>query len=214
MTAADSSNQLPSVMEDPSVQKVAKVYAVSLLDAASKTGEVDSAIEEFSSFVQDVLNAQPEFERLLCTSMTSLEAKLGLIDRVLAPRATPLFVSLLKVLAHHERLDIVRAVHAAAVLEYERRTGRVRVQVTSAVPLSASVLESLQQRLAQSMAATPILLPAVDPQLLGGLVIRVGDTVYDGSVRNRLRQLRGKLRERCLNEVQRGRDRFSHPAGN
>lgn len=214
MAAADSSNQLSSVMEDPSVQSVARVYAVSWLEAAAKTGEVDAALEEFTSFVQDVLSAQPEFERLLCTSITSQDAKLGLIDRVLVPRATPLFVSLLKVLALHERMDIVRAVHAAAVLEQERRTGRVRVQVTSAAPLSAAALESLQQRLSQSMAATPILLTAVDPQLLGGLVIRVGDTVYDGSVRNRLRQLRGKLRERCLNEVQRGRDRFSHSAGN
>ena len=46
----------------------------------------------------------------------------------------------------------------------------------------------------------------------GALVL--GDTVYDGSMRSRLQQLRARLRERCLNEVQRGRDRFRHPEGN
>jgi F-type H+-transporting ATPase subunit delta len=212
--SAEPLPQSRSVMDDPTVQSVAKVYAVGLLEAAEKAGGAAGVVEEFGSFLTEVLDRHPDFERLLCTSITSQEAKLSLIDRVLAPRGTPLFVNLLRVLAKHERLEIVRGVHAAVVREQERRAGQIRVQVTSATPLSAEALESLRARLAQTMSASPLLEPVVDADLLGGLVIRVGDTVYDGSVRNRLRQLRGKLRERCLNEVQRGRDRFSHSAGN
>ncbi|MCA9036130.1 MAG: F0F1 ATP synthase subunit delta, partial [Planctomycetaceae bacterium] len=48
----------------------------------------------------------------------------------------------------------------------------------------------------------------------GGLIIQVGDTVYDSSLRSRLQQLRGRLVEKALNEIQSGRDRFSHTEGN
>lgn len=213
MAASDNASP-SSVMEDPSVQSVAKVYAVSLLDAAAKQGQVDAILEEYGSFLTEVLSPYPDFERLLTGQMTSLEDKLRLIDRVVASQGSPLLVNTLKVLARHSRLELVRAVYAVAVQEQERRMGRVRVRVTSAVPLSDASLDGLKQRLAQTLAADPIVESVVDPQLLGGIVIRVGDTIYDGSVRNRLRQLRGQLRERCLNEIQRGRDRFSHSAGN
>ncbi|MBI1347883.1 ATP synthase F1 subunit delta [bacterium] len=211
-TNESSASQFATV--DPSTLAVAKVYAVAFINAAAKDQSVDAALEEFGSLLDDVLTPHPDFETLLCGTMTSLETKLAMIDKVIAPRATPLLVSTLKVLARHERLSLVRAVFLAAQLEQEHRTGRVRVQVTSAAPLSESELQGLRDRLSQTLSAEPILLTALDPELLGGLVIRVGDTVYDGSVRNRLKQLRGQLRQRCLNEVQRGRDRFSHSAGN
>lgn len=211
MTAATAST---SVTEYPAVQSVARVYAQGLLDAAAKHGEVDGVLEQLGSLIADVLTPHPDFERLLCTQLTSQEEKLRLIDKVLASQGSPLLINSLKVMARHDRLDLLRQVQAAAILLNEQRQGKVRVRVTSAAPLSAEALESLRQQLSQSLQADPIVESAVDPELLGGLVIRVGDTVYDGSVRNRLRQLRGKLRERCLNEVQRGRDRFSHSAGN
>lgn len=210
----DIQTKVPSVLEDPSVQSVVKVYAVALLDAAQKEGGVDAAIEEFGSFVEDVLTPQPLFERVLCGAMTSADDKVRLLDKVIGGRATPLFANFLKVLVKHGRIDLVRPIWQSVQLEQESRSGKVRVRVTSAQPLSPTVLNQITERLASSLAAAPIVETTVDPQLVGGLVIRVGDTVYDGSVRNRLKQLRGRLRERCLNEVQRGRDRFSHSAGN
>jgi F-type H+-transporting ATPase subunit delta len=210
----DLQTKVPTVLEDPSAQTVAKVYAVALLDAAAKEGGIDAVVEEFGSFIADVLAPQPMYETLLCGAMTSLDDKLQLIDKVLTGRGSPQFVNFLKVLTRHGRIDLVQAIWRATQLEQESRSGKVRVKVTSARPLSESALKSISERLAQSLAAVPLVETVVDPQLVGGLVIRVGDTVYDGSVRNRLKQLRGRLRERCLNEVQRGRDRFSHSAGN
>ncbi|HUQ70272.1 MAG TPA: ATP synthase F1 subunit delta [Planctomycetaceae bacterium] len=212
--SADLQTKVPTVLEDPSAQSVAKVYAVSLLDAAAKEGGVDAVVEEFGSFVNDVLAPQPMYEKLLCGAMTSMDDKVQLIDKVVAGRGSPLFVNFLKVLVRHGRIDLVQAIWRATQLEQEHRSGRVRVRVTSAQPLSSANLQNITERLTQSLAAVPIVEIAVDPNLVGGLVIRVGDTVYDGSVRNRLKQLRRSLRERCMNEVQRGRDRFSHSAGN
>lgn len=205
----------PSVLEDPSVNSVARVYAVALLDAAQSTGfSPQEILEELQSFVDDVLTPQPSFARLFTSTVTPADDKLRLIERIVAPHGSPLFVNFLRVLARHNRLEILPHIARIAQREQELRMGQRRVQVTTAVPLEGSVRQAVEAALRETLSAQPILETHVDPAILGGLVIRVGDTVYDGSVRNRLKQLRARLRERCLHEVQRGRDRFSHSEGN
>jgi F-type H+-transporting ATPase subunit delta len=85
----------------------------------------------------------------------------------------------------------------------------VPVQVRAAVPLNAADENALRDRLAAVIAAQPVIHCEVDPALLGGLVIRVGDTVYDGSVRTQLRRLREQLLQRSTHEIQSRRDQFS-----
>lgn len=213
MTDSRQQNRIKSMLQDPTVRSVARVYAVSLLDSAGNA-DVAAVLSEAQSFITDVLDPNPQFERLLCSPASMLEDKLKLIERVVEPQATPLFTNLLRVLAKHGRLEIVRSVVDTLGREIEDRSGRQRVQVTSAVPLSGAALSELRANLTRALSADPILETSIDPSLLGGIIVRVGDTVYDGSVRIRLKQLRARLRERCLNEVQRGRDRFRHPEGN
>jgi F-type H+-transporting ATPase subunit delta len=74
--------------------------------------------------------------------------------------------------------------------------------------LSEAVLNQVRQQLTATLPFEPILKPEVDESLLGGLVIQIGDTVYDTSLRTRVNQLRDNLRRRSQNEVQRQRDRF------
>jgi F-type H+-transporting ATPase subunit delta len=99
-------------------------------------------------------------------------------------------------------------------LRHEIRSGKQRVQVKSAQSLSEATLQNIRRQLAAVLPFEPILEIQTEPALLGGLVIRVGDTVYDGSLRSRIRQLRSRLRARSINEIQSGRDRFSYPTGN
>jgi F-type H+-transporting ATPase subunit delta len=205
--------KIPTAMDDPREQSVAKVYAIAYLEAAGASS-AESAVEDLDSFVDDVLRTQPEFDQLLRGATLGRDDKLRLIDRVVADRASPLFANLLRVLARHERLALLPAIRHVADLELERRSGRRRVRVTSAAELSASATDAIRASLRQTLQCEPILEMQVDSTLVGGLVIRVGDTVYDGSVKTQVKQLRARLRERCLNEIQRGRDRFSHPEGN
>ena len=79
----------------------------------------------------------------------------------------------------------------------------------SAVPLDEGQLERLRQELRADFRREPILTAVVDPELLGGLVVRVGDWVYDASVRTRIETVRNQLIERSSHEIQLGRDRFS-----
>lgn len=203
----------PHVLEDPSAKAIARVYALAYLDAAQATG-VSDPLEELASFYNDVLQPHPEFERLLTSQVTNRDDKLGMIQRVVEPHASPLFTRFLKVLAEHERLDLLPIIYSVAQVEYDRRSGRRRVTVKSAVPLSESQIQSITDRLKAALPFEPILITEVDESLLGGLVIQVGDTVYDSSLKSRLKSLQQRLRERYLHEIQIGRDRFSHSEGN
>jgi len=199
--------------EVPGARSVAKVYSTAYIDSAGADGTA-AAIEELGSFVNDVLGANPEFERLLRTQDLTNEGKLQLLEKVIIPRSTPLFANFIRVVAHHERLELLPLIYQLAVQEVERRMGQRRVQVTSAIELSQQALDSIRNSMASALSTQPILETRVDPSLLGGMKIRVGDTVYDGSLKTQVKQLRARLRERCLNEIQRGRDRFSHQDGN
>jgi F-type H+-transporting ATPase subunit delta len=202
--------RVESVMEDPHLGAVARVYADAFLNVIP-AGQLDGALEEFRSFVDDVLARHRDLSQLLLSGTVSRDQKLQLIDRIVQGRASELFTNFLRVLARHDRIDLVRLILAQCEIEAEKRSGRKRVQVISAKPLSESELGKIRERLAAELAIQPVLEPAVDPDILGGLRIRVGDTVYDGSLRARLKQLRHRVRERSLHEIQSGRNRFSHP---
>lgn len=213
MESQELRTRIPSVMEDPGARSVAKVYSQAYLDSAGADGAA-AALEELGSFVHDVLGANPEFDRMLRTQELNEDAKLQLLEKVVVPHSTPLFADFIRVVGRHDRLDLLPLINDLAVREFERRLGQRRVQVTSAAELSQETLDSIRNTVATALSTQPILETRVDPSLLGGLTIRVGDTVYDGSLKTQVKQLRVRLRERCLNEIQRGRDRFSHQDGN
>ncbi len=202
----------PSEVDDPRAASVARVYAAAFLDAAGSGA--DAALAEYREFVDSVLVQVPDLARLLTSPTLSVDDVVGIIDRVVAPQASPLFANFLRVLARHARFDLLRIVLSEATKEAERRAGKRRVQIRTATPLSDEAARELSAKLAASIAAEPILETTVDPSILGGLIVRVGDTVYDGSVRTRLKQLSSRMRERYLHEIQRGRDRFCHSEGN
>ncbi len=201
--------RIENVMEDPHRGAVARVYADAFLNAVP-AAEMGEALEEFRSFVEDVLAKQNDLSRLVMSDMVSRDQKLLLIDRIVAGRASDLFTNFLRVLARHDRLNLLTLILAQCGIEVENRSGRKRVQVISAKPLSEETVNKIRERLAAALAIEPVIETAVDPEILGGLRIRVGDTVYDGSLRARLKQLRHRVRERSLHEIQSGRDRFSH----
>src|SRR5690606_26241005 len=94
------------VLEDPSAKAVARVYAVAFLDAAA-SGGAQEPLEELTSLWDDVLAPNPEAVRLLTSEATSRDDKLGMIERAVAPHASELLTNYLRVLARHERLDLL-----------------------------------------------------------------------------------------------------------
>ncbi len=199
---------------DVSAQRVARVYAEALLNAADKQGQSDDVVEGLDSLIRDLFQAEPQLEAFLTSSAVGRERKARLIDKVFENKASVLFVDFLKVLNQHERLNLLRPILAAAKELRDERAKRIRVQVRSAVPLANDQENRLRQQLREALKLDPVLQTAVDPELLGGVVVRVGDWLYDASVRARLESIRNQLIARSSHEIQSGRDRFSIANGN
>jgi F-type H+-transporting ATPase subunit delta len=199
---------------DVSALRVARVYAEALLNAADKHGQSDEVVEALESLICDLFQAELQFEAFLTSSAVGRERKAQVIDRVFEKRSGPVFVDFLKVLNQHERLNLLRPILAAAKELRDQRAKRIRVQVRSAVPLADDQADRLRQQLRESLRLDPVLRTEVDPELLGGVVVRVGDWLYDASVRARLDSIRNQLIERSSHEIQSGRDRFSVASGN
>ncbi|WP_166828058.1 ATP synthase F1 subunit delta [Thalassoroseus pseudoceratinae] len=192
-------------MQDPSAQAVAKVYANALLGAA----DGDQILEEGQSFVDDVLDKNPAFRDLLFSTVVNQDDKLGFIERVVAPRSTPLFANFLRVLVRNQRMELLPLVMKMAAIENNRLHGRQPVVIRTARALTDEQHQQIQDQLRSRLPFEPMLEVEIQPELLGGLIIQIGDTVYDSSLRSRMKQLRGRLRQRSHHEIQRARDRFS-----
>ena len=200
------------VLEDPGALAVATLYAKSYLTAAA-ANSVSAPEEELNSLLDDVIEGRPEFGDLLMSNVISRDDRLGMIDRVVAPASSPYFANFLRVLARHGRLDLLPQIRIVVERMQEEAAGKRRVQVRSARGLSDKSRGQIRDGLKSRLGFDAVLVETVDPKLVGGLVIQVGDTVYDSSLRSRLQQLQGRLVEKALNEIQSRRDRFSHPEG-
>lgn len=204
--------RLRHVLEDPSAQAIAKSYAYAFLDAAESKGD-NEALETLTSFVDDVLTPNPKFEQLLGSPLTGREDRLGMLERTVLSKCGEVVSNFLQVLARHDRFDLIRVVVEQAWQEKERRDGKKRVIVKTAEPLGESELGSVRDKIKAAFDFEPVIQPETDPNMIGGLIVQVGDTVYDSSLRTRLNRLKVNLRERFANEIQGGRDRFSSPEG-
>lgn len=207
--------ELPSPhIRELGAEHVASVYAEALLGAAEKAGQSAAVLDEFDALVTEVLDRFPKFEELLASGVISHEEKVGILDRVLAGRVSALMLHFLKVLSRRGRLECLRAIHRQVHELARKRAGQVSVEVTSAVPLDTATAERLRTALRPLVDGEPILHTTTDPNLLGGLVVRVGDRIYDASVARQLENLRQQMISRSAHEIQSRRNRFRYSAGN
>ncbi len=202
------------VTADVGAQRVARVYAEALLNAAEKHGQADEVLDELKSLVGDLFQADPQLEAFLVSASIGRNHKAEVIQKAFENRASDLFLDFLLVLNQHERLNLLRPILAAAQEIHDQRARRIRVGVRSAVELTGEQQERLREELRKTWQLEPLLKLNVDPELLGGIVVRVGDWLYDGSVSTRLETIRNQLIARSTHEIQSGRDRFSSPSGN
>ena len=179
---------------DEAADEGARNYADALLGAAGD--EAGAVLDELDELVADVVRGQPRFAELMASPSMGAADRDRVLVELFEGRARPTVVNFLRVLNRHGRLDLLPAVAARARAAWDRRQGRRPVTVRSAVPLDDAQRAALEGRLSSLIGATPVLTLEVDPSLIAGLVVQVGDDVYDASVRTRLRRLRDRLIER------------------
>jgi len=192
-------------------QPIGTVYARALLGAAQEVGQTDAVVAEFDSLVADVLERFPNLEATLASPRIAHEEKVRILTRVFQSRMSPLVLTFLKVVSSHGRLDCLRAIHRAAKRLKNEIQGRVEVRLTTAERVVIGLAQRIADSLRTALGSEIELSSAVEADLIGGAVVRVGDTVYDGSVANRLGRLRADALQQTAREIQGALERFVPP---
>ncbi len=185
-------------------ERVAKVYAQAIIEAADRNHCRREVLDELASIVRDVLPAAPKARAVFASPRVTPEEKAAIIDRMAKGRVLPTTLHTLQVLARHDRLGIIAEVVAAAERLSDTLDGRRQAVFTTAVPLDAAEQERIVSAVSKSLALTLAPTFVVDPAVLGGLVVRVDDTVYDQSVATSLVRLGGQLKQRSIRAIQNG----------
>jgi F-type H+-transporting ATPase subunit delta len=193
---------------DVDAERLARVYAEAALDAAGGLAEQEALVGEVESIVRDVLHRDRRMAEILASELISEEEKVAMLDRIFGGRAATTTLNLLKVMARHRRLGLVREVAKVARKMWQTRAGRIPVELETAYPLDVALEREILNSFGNMLGTEPVVTQRVNPDLIGGFVVRVGDRVYDGSVRTRLEQLRQSMVNRAVDAIQRGPERF------
>jgi F-type H+-transporting ATPase subunit delta len=194
---------------DASRQHLGTVYAKALLGAAEKTGEADLVVEELEALVSDVLDKLPRLDEALKTPRLTHEERLPILEKAFGGKMSATTLTFLKVVSRHGRLDCLRAIARAARKQLNTARSRVEVIVETAYPLSNPIRERIIGRLTQLLGREVILTTEVNEDLLGGLMVRVGDTVYDASLAARLARLQQVTLDQTKQAIRESVDRFA-----
>jgi len=198
---------------DAASQEIAAIYAKALLSAAETAGKTAKIVEDAAEIV-GWLAGEPKFEQVLASELLGDDEKQGIIDRVFVPRYDGTLIDFLRILSRRDRLGLLRPILRELARQHSEIRGNIRVQVTTATALSDAAATQLAKALRPLVAGEPQLEITVDPELIGGAVVRIGDTVYDGSVARQLQRLESQMINRSVHEIQSRRDRFRHSGGN
>lgn len=179
-----------------SMRASAARYARALLDVAKKESDPERAEQELAAFV-DLVRTNPDLERTLANPVVSAADKRAIVQQILERlKPTTPVGKLVLLLASRGRLALLPellGVYRERLMEYRNV---LSAEVTTAAPLSPERAEQLQQRLANATGRTITMTTKVDASIIGGVVTRIGGTVYDGSVATRLAKVRNRLEQR------------------
>jgi len=208
MATSDSASVKHETVMDVTEEQIARVYAQAFLGAIGGSADPASQVEELESFVTDVLNRFPKLEQALKSSLVAGDQKEEILGRILSGRASKEVLNFLKVLSRHGRLNIVRSASRLAKKLFATQRGLIDVEVRVATAIGDDLRGEIENRMQQLLGAQPVLSVKVDPSLIAGMVIRVGDRVYDGSVKNQLERTRAKMIDRATEQIETRPDRF------
>jgi len=179
---------------------VANRYAHALVDIVMASGsplKPEDALTQLRD-VEALIQESQELRTALLTPAIQNSRKRAVMADLLAKiGGSPLIRNFVYVVIDHRRIGIIEEIREAFELQLDERMGFVRAEVSSAAPLDAPLSAGLESELSKLTGKRMRLRFDVDPELLGGVVARIGSTVYDGSVRGELRELRRKMAGRA-----------------
>ena len=168
-------------------------YANAMADIALAQGAAEPAAKQLHDFGA-AYTESAELRTFLASPAVSVEAKHAVIEKIMARLgASKIIRNFLFVIVDHRRTQLIPEVIAAFHQVIRQRQGVAEAEVSSAVELSAAQKKELAATLTRLTGKKIEAKYALDPALLGGAVVRIGDTIYDGSLRSRLNEMRARL---------------------
>jgi F-type H+-transporting ATPase subunit delta len=173
------------------MEEIATVYARSLFEVASEQDKLDLVREQLSEFA-DAVSETRELQVFLFSPYFSTEEKADGLDRAVTD-VDPVVENFLKLLIEKHRMPVIFRIRAEYDRLWEEANKLLPVEITSAVELPEATVKQLGDRISEQTGRRVELSSSVRPEILGGIVVQVGNSVLDASIRNRLEQLRRQV---------------------
>ncbi len=175
-------------------KSVAITYVNALLDIAAKKGQMEQ-IEKDLALVSDVITKYGKLEKILFHPSITRNEKKKLIKKIFGASASDLMVNFLHLLVDRRRERILGFLPAIYKETVDATKGVINARVTTVAPLTESQMNGLKKRLDMLTGKKVEIEVVLDPQILGGILIRVGNKMIDGSIAGRLKSLKTRLME-------------------
>jgi F-type H+-transporting ATPase subunit delta len=173
------------------MEEIAAVYARSLFEVAKEQNKLDTIREQLGAFA-DALEETRELQVFFFSPYFSTTEKQDGLDRAVSD-ADPILVNFLKLLIENHRMPVIFRVRRIVDGLWREENKLLPVTVTSAVELDQATVSQIGDRISEQTGRKVELSAVVEPDILGGLVVRVGNSILDASIRNRLEQLRKQV---------------------
>jgi F-type H+-transporting ATPase subunit delta len=170
------------------MEEIAAVYARSLFEVAQDQGKLDEVRDQLGAFA-DAMSENRELQVFFFSPYFSTAEKEDGLGKVVTG-ADPVVLNFLELLIEKHRMPVLFRVRAIYDALWEEENKLLPVSITSAVELDNAIVKQLGERIEEQTDRKVELSSHVDPDILGGIVVQVGNSVLDASVRNRLEQLR------------------------
>jgi F-type H+-transporting ATPase subunit delta len=173
------------------MEELAQVYSRSLFEAALERGALDVVREQLGQFA-DALNANRELAVFFFSPYFSSQEKQRSLSTLLEG-ADEIFLNFLALLIENRRMPVIFRIRQEYERLWDEENRTLPVEITSAIALDEATTESLGKTIGERAGRKVTLAARVDPDILGGIIIRVGNSILDASIRNRLEQLRRQV---------------------
>ncbi|HEX4034037.1 MAG TPA: ATP synthase F1 subunit delta [Solirubrobacteraceae bacterium] len=173
------------------MEQIAAVYARALFEATEQAGRLDEVREHLGQLV-DALEEQRDMQIFFFSPYFSTEEKRDGLNRTVSD-ADPLLTNFLELLIENHRMPVIFRMRRELDRLWEEHNRLLGVQVTSAIPLEPAAVAEIGRRVGEQTGRRVELTSEVDPDILGGIVLRVGNAILDASIRNRLELLRKEV---------------------
>ncbi|MGD1052146.1 MAG: ATP synthase F1 subunit delta [Solirubrobacteraceae bacterium] len=173
------------------MEEIATVYARALFEAAQEQGRLDVLREQLGQ-VADAFDADRDLQVFFFSPYFSTQEKRDGLARMLTD-ADPLLTNFLELLIENHRMPVIFRMRRALDRLWEHENRLLPVEVTSAIALDDAAVARIGEQVGAQTGRRIELTSTIDPEILGGIVLRVGNAILDASIRNRLEQLRTQV---------------------